>query len=73
LGKFDAFFSLADVIHAPLTTAVFDRATSLRATHGFRTADAIHLAAAIEQRCDQFLTNDARLSKCTDLAIEQLP
>jgi predicted nucleic acid-binding protein len=73
LAKLDAFFALADVVQAPLTAVVFDRATEIRAAHGFRTADAIHLAAAIVQGCGAFLTNDARLSKVTGMSVEQLP
>ncbi len=45
----------------------------MRADLGFKTPDALHLAAAIEGGCDRFLTNDARLSRCTDIAVEVLP
>jgi predicted nucleic acid-binding protein len=61
LATFDAFFSRDDLRRVPLTTAVYDRATLIRAQHGFKTLDAIHLAAAVEHRCDVFLTNDLRL------------
>jgi uncharacterized protein len=57
----------------PLTTAVYDRATHLRAMHGFKLGDTLHLAAAIEAGYDIFLTNDHRLNKCTDIVIEVLP
>jgi predicted nucleic acid-binding protein len=73
LAAFDAFFARPDVRLAPLPTAVYDRATALRAAHNFKLADSLHLAAAIEARCDRFLTNDARLSRCTDIPIEVLP
>ncbi len=73
LAGFDAFFARPDVVKVPLTTAVYDRATLLRATYHFKLADALHLAAAIEANCDLFLTNDNRLSRCTDIAIEVLP
>jgi predicted nucleic acid-binding protein len=73
LAGFDTFFSRADVLKLPLTTAVYDRATLLRATYNFKLADSLHLAAAIEGVCDRFLTNDARLSRCTDIAVEVLP
>jgi hypothetical protein len=33
LAKFDAFFARPDIHKTPLTTAVFDRATILRAIH----------------------------------------
>jgi predicted nucleic acid-binding protein len=72
LSKFDGFFGLPDVRMVPLTTAVDDQATVIRATHGIKTLDAIHLAAALEGGCDIFLTNDARLSSFHDLTVEVL-
>jgi predicted nucleic acid-binding protein len=72
LAQFDAFFARPDVQRVALPTAVYDRATSLRATHNFRLGDALHLAAAIEAGCDRFLTNDNRLSRCSDITIEVL-
>jgi predicted nucleic acid-binding protein len=56
----------------PMTTNVFRRATLLQAIHDFGTVDAIHLATAIENGCDVFLTNDSRLSRCRDLTVEVL-
>jgi predicted nucleic acid-binding protein len=73
LAKFDTFFAAPDVLHVPLTTAVYDRATVIRATYGFKTADAIHLAAAVEAGCGRFLTNDTRLSRFSDIPVEVLP
>jgi len=73
LGVFDGFFVQPDVQLVPLTAAVFDRAAQLRADLNFKTPDALHLAAAIESGCDRFLTNDTRLRRCTDIAIEVLP
>jgi uncharacterized protein len=73
LAKFDAFFALPQVRYAPLTTAVFDRATYLRATRRLGTADALHLAAAIDAGCGVFLTNDARLGNVDGIVIETLP
>jgi predicted nucleic acid-binding protein len=72
LAGFDAFFARPDVQRAPLTTAVYDRATALRAHHNFKLGDSLHLAAAIEGGCDRLLTNDHRLSKCTDITVEVL-
>jgi predicted nucleic acid-binding protein len=73
LAVFDAFFARSDVQIVPLTPAVFDRAAQMRADLGFKTPDALHLAAAIEAGCHSFLTNDARLSRRTDIPIEILP
>lgn len=73
LGLFDSFCSLPEVSLVPITTAVFDRATVIRATYNFRLGDSLHLAAAVEGRCDRFLTNDHRLSAFTDFPVEVLP
>ena len=47
-----------------------ERATELRARHGFRTPDAIHLATAIEERADLVLTGDVALRRCSEVAVE---
>jgi predicted nucleic acid-binding protein len=73
LGQYDAFFASPEVQVLPLTAAVCDRATLLRATHNFQTPDALQLAAAVVHGCDRFLTNDNRLSACTDIAVDVLP
>jgi predicted nucleic acid-binding protein len=44
LARFDGFFSHPDVQVVPITPAVFDRAAQIRATHGYKTIDAINLA-----------------------------
>src|SRR5438876_2269842 len=48
LAIFDTFCSHPDVRVVPITAAVFERATVIRATHGFKLADSLHLAAAVE-------------------------
>ncbi len=73
LARYDAFFASPQVQVLALTAPVCDRAALLRATHNFKTADALQLAAAIVHGCHRFLTNDTRLSACTGIAIEVLP
>jgi uncharacterized protein len=73
IAAFDRFFSRSDLWLLPMTSAVFDRAAILRASLGFKTPDALHLAVAIEGGCDRFLTNDSRLSLCADIVVEMLP
>jgi len=70
LAQYDALFAQPNVERVPLTTAVFDRATALRAQ--FRLGDSPHLAAAVEAGCDRFLTNDTRLAKFGGLPVEIL-
>jgi uncharacterized protein len=70
LVAFDTYFAniMADIV--PLSRSVIDHATDLRAQYGFKTPDALHLAAAINAGCDLFLTNDHRLDKCLEVTIE---
>jgi len=51
---------------------VYCDSTLIRAQYGFRTLDAIHLAAAVEDGCGTFLTNDARLHAFSGVAVEAL-
>jgi predicted nucleic acid-binding protein len=73
LADFDAFFTRPDVRLLPITPAVFDRATLIRAAHNFKLGDSLHRAAAVEAGCDRFLTNDRRLSSFADITVEVLP
>jgi predicted nucleic acid-binding protein len=70
LAAFDGFFALADVQLVPLPRAVYDRATGIRAQHGFKTIDSLHLAAAVEAGCGRFLTNDTRLSTFSGITVK---
>lgn len=72
LARYDGFFALPSVKVVPLTAAVCDRAAAIRARHGFRTPDALNLAAAVESGCDVFLTHDARLGRFPEIKIEAL-
>jgi predicted nucleic acid-binding protein len=73
LSQYDGFFSLPSVEVVALTAAVCDRAATIRAGHGFRTPDALNLAAAVEAGCGLFLTHDARLGRFPELKVEALP
>jgi uncharacterized protein len=70
LHDYDDYF--AEVVEelVVLSRAVIDRATDMRARYGFRTPDAIHLAAAVVSGCDVFLTNDYRLNRFPDVAMD---
>lgn len=57
---------------ADITSSVIDRATELRARYGLKTFDAIHLAMAIEEHADLFLTGDTTLTRCTEVKVEVL-
>jgi predicted nucleic acid-binding protein len=73
LAAYDLFFGAANVVRLPFPAAVFDRATAVRAKFKFKTIDALHLAAAVENGCGLFLTNDSRLNAFTDVPVAVLP
>jgi predicted nucleic acid-binding protein len=70
LDQFDAFFGAAVHEVVPLSGNVMDQATDIRARLGFRTPDAIHVAAAVSAGCDVFLTNDHRLDRVVGIRLE---
>lgn len=71
LRDYDEFFAAVDEV-VPLSRAVVDEATQIRASDNFKTPDAMHLAAAMVSRCDIFLTNDHQLDRFTALPVEVL-
>jgi predicted nucleic acid-binding protein len=72
LADYLAFFSDPDIITAPITAPVWERAARIRAVHNLRPLDALHLAAAAEHGCGRFLTNDVRLIRFPDIPVEVL-
>lgn len=70
LNEYDAIFAAEEFLLVDVTATVLDRATELRAQHGFKTPDAIHLASAIEAGADALLTGDAGLAKRPDVTVE---
>jgi predicted nucleic acid-binding protein len=74
LADYQQFFASPTVQMLPLTPAVCERAAEVRVASAMYLdlPDALHLAAAIEHGCDLFLTNDAKLARCTDIRVEVL-
>lgn len=70
LQDYDDYFQEAVVEIIPLSREVIDYATEIRAQYGFKTPDAIHLAAAVVSGCNVSLTNDHRLDHFAGIAIE---
>lgn len=70
LGDYDHFFLEALTECVGLSRRVLDLATEIRAQHGFKVPDAIHLAASITAGCDRFLTNDHRLERFSGIAMD---
>jgi predicted nucleic acid-binding protein len=52
--------------------AVAERAAAIRASHRYRTPDAIHLATAELAGADAFVTNDEKLASFPDVAVVTL-
>jgi predicted nucleic acid-binding protein len=72
LGRYDSLFGASRVAVLDVSANVIDRATELRARHGFKSPDAIHLATALECGATEFWTGDAALSRCTDVPVTVL-
>lgn len=72
LARYEKFFTRRLIIVAEITPGVIEQATELRARYGFKTPDAIHLATAIEEHADLFLTGDRSLARCAEVTVEIL-
>ena len=70
---YDRFFMGPHLAVMPITAAIHRRAAMIRAVYKHKLADSLHLAAAVEFRCDRFLTNDLNLLGFPDIVVEQLP
>jgi predicted nucleic acid-binding protein len=73
LLDYERFFSGPHLTCVSLSAAAHHRAARIRATHNYGLADSLHLAIAVENRLDRFLTNDNRLVGFPDIAVEMLP
>ncbi len=69
IRDYEEFFMVVDET-VPLSREVVDEATQIRAFYGFKTPDALHLAAALVAGCDAFYTNDHRLDRFSSLPVE---
>lgn len=70
LSVYEEYFSDSVSEVVGLSRDIIDEATRIRAQYQFKTADAIHLAAALHAQCDVFLTNDHRLGRFSDITVE---
>ena len=52
-----------------ITARIAESAAALRARYTLRTPDALHVAAAIDVRCEAFLTNDTGIKRVTEIAV----
>lgn len=72
LEQFDEFFRNPLVRLVDVNASIIEQVTELRAQYGFKTPDAIHLATAIGEGADRFLTGDESLRRCTEVEVEVL-
>lgn len=72
LALYEGFFSRTLVDVANLTPRVIELATELRARHGFKTPDALHLATALDASADIFMTGDRALERCPGIQVSIL-
>jgi len=72
LARFEAALQAANLLVIDVTAEVVERATEIRAQHGFRPPDALHLATASLEQADVFLTSDKKLARFTGLPVEIL-
>lgn len=59
IERYEMFFE--DYVRLEITPAIYRKAAELRAQHGLKTPDALHLAVAQYHGCYGFWTNDDRL------------
>jgi predicted nucleic acid-binding protein len=72
LDRFETILGAGNPLIVPLTPDVVESATHIRAEHGFRAPDALHLATAVLERADFFLTSDRRLKRFTQVEVAVL-
>lgn len=72
LADYEFFFSSLPGGLVEMHGRIFERAAEIRASPGFKTPDALHLAAAIWNGFDVFLTNDRNLKRCPGIKVEVL-
>jgi len=63
------FTSFPNLRLAPISEQVAWEAAELRASHGLRTPDALHLACALQAGADAFVTADARLLRVAEIEV----
>jgi predicted nucleic acid-binding protein len=72
LQLYEAFFATTEVAMLELSGSVVEKATELRAVLNLKTPDALHLASAIVNGANAFLTGDKAMAKCGEVAVEVL-
>lgn len=72
LDKLKLMFQMPHLTVYSVDDLVAEEAARLRAVYNFKMPDAIHVATAIIQRADVFLTNDYRLASVKEIPAMKL-
>jgi predicted nucleic acid-binding protein len=72
LVRYGRFFGSPHVHMQSITSELCFQAAKIRAEHGFKAIDALHLATAMSCQCSRFLTGDQRLANFPELTVEVL-
>ncbi len=68
--NFESLLEIAGISMIEIDQKIAENAYKLRAKYGFlKGMDAIQIAVALEKKCDQFLTNDKKLSSVSEINI----
>ena len=65
----EMLLNTAHITTISVSSAIADRAASLRVQYGLRIPDALHVATAVISGCDAFLTNDFGLKRVQDVRV----
>lgn len=66
----EIFDSFPNLTVLPIDTAIVEIASELRAQHGLRTPDSLHVATAMHSGAQAFLSNDSELKrKVTEIPV----
>jgi predicted nucleic acid-binding protein len=70
IAQFESFLSKAGIPFIEVNKTHAEKAYELRAKYKFlKGMDALQIGIAIESKCDQFLTNDAKLEKIVEIKV----
>ena len=64
------FFSSSEIRQVEIGPTEWEKATRIRAQHGFRVPDALHLATAALNDCSMILTHDDRWGSFEEARVE---
>lgn len=67
----DSFFNIPNLDIIKMDEKIAEKAAYIKAKYDLKTPDAIHVATAIETKCDAFITNDKGI-RCKEIKILQL-